>query len=226
MRTHSSQPKQGISARFCMFVFTTSLVLCTPLVAHAQGLQRIIDFAADILNFALAILIGVAIATFFWGLVKYLFTAQGGPEQSKASTIMVWGLVALFFMLSVFGIVRFLQVTFGLGVTPIDPPALGATETYSCSRAVENFACFAEWLGTMFGAGTALLVGGALVLYFWGIAYGMFGYSAAGSATGIEKLRGIILWGLLAIFVMFSIWGIIRVLGLALFGTSDFNSLL
>ena len=104
----------------------TTLILVVPLVAHAQeGIQRIVNFATDIINFALAILIGIAIATFFWGLVKYLFGAKGGPEQTKASTIMMWGLIGIFFMLSIFGIVRFLQVTFGLGVTPIDPPAMG-----------------------------------------------------------------------------------------------------
>ena len=68
----------------------TTLILVVPLVAHAQeGIQRIVNFATDIINFALAILIGIAIATFFWGLVKYLFGAKGGPEQTKASTIMM-----------------------------------------------------------------------------------------------------------------------------------------
>ena len=205
----------------------TTLILVVPLVAHAQeGIQQIVNFATDIINFALAILIGIAIATFFWGLVKYLFGAKGGPEQTKASTIMMWGLIGIFFMLSIFGIVRFLQVTFGLGVTPIDPPAMGTAQTYSCSRAVENFACFAQWIGKMFSIGTALLVGGALAVYFWGIAYSMFGYSTAGSAKSIENMRNMILWGLLALFIMFSIWGIIRLLGLTLFGTNNFNSLL
>ena len=204
-----------------------AMTFALPLVAQAQGLDRLIIVATDLINFALAILIGIAIIAFFWGLLRYLLSAKGGPEQKKASMLMVWGLVAIFVMLSIFGIVRLMQVTFGLdGASSVDAPAIGQATSASCSKMTENFACFASWIAGLFGTATALLVGAALALYFWSIAYNLFGYTAAGSAASMQKLRGTILWGLLALFIMFSIWGIIRVLGNTLFGSNNFNSLL
>ena len=206
-----------------------TMTLAAPVIVHAQGLDRLITVATDLINFALAILIGIAIIAFFWGLLRYLLSAKGGPEQNKASMLMVWGLVAIFVMLSIFGIVRLMQVTFGLeGASSVDAPslAIGQATSPSCSKMTQNFACFASWIAGLFGTGTALLVGVALVLYFWSIAYNLFGYTAAGSAASMHKLRGTILWGLLALFIMFSIWGIIRVLGNTLFGSNNFNSLL
>ena len=212
-----------------------TITFALPLVAQAQGLDRLITVATDLINFALAILIGIAIIAFFWGLLRYLLSAKGGPEQNKASMLMVWGLVAIFVMLSIFGIVRLMQVTFGLeGASSVEAPAIpsGQATSASCNKMTENFvktenfACFASSIAGLFGTATALLVGGALALYFWSIAYNLFGYSAAGSATSMQKLRGTILWGLLALFIMFSIWGIIRLLGNTLFGSNNFNSLL
>ncbi len=206
----------------------STLTLLLPAVVHAQGLQPLVDTAVDLINFTIAILIGVAIIAFFWGLVKYLFVSQGDSvAQKQATQLMMWGLLALFFMLSVYGIIRMLQVTFGVGgAASVNAPAIKESTLQACSPPfTQNFGCFAQWIARMFGVGTALLVGGALAVYFWGIAYHMFGYSTSGNSTSAKKLRDTILWGLLALFVMFSIWGIIRILGVTLFGTNNFNAL-
>lgn len=210
-------------------IYSTLLAAATaflPFIAEAQVLQNVVNAATRLINFALGILIGLAILAFFWGLVRYLWGAKGGPDQKKASMLMVYGIVALFFMLSVFGIIRLLQISFGVnGSAPVNPPLIGQTTLPTCTSIVQNFGCLAQWAAQMFGTATALLVGGALVLYFWSIAYNMFGYNTAGSASSLAKLRSTLLWGLLALFIMFSIWGIIRILGLTLFGTNNFNSL-
>ena len=72
--------------------------------------------------------------------------------------------------------------------------------------------------------GTGILVGVAIVFYFYGIVLRLWG-AQDGGATGLNKLRGQLLWGLLALFVILSIWGILSLLGNLLFGTNNFNSL-
>lgn len=213
-------------AKACTLALAAVTVL-VPLVAEAQGLQPIVTYASKFLNYAIGIIIGLAIVGFFWGLVQYLFSAKGGPEQRKASLLMVYGVLAIFLMLSIYGIIRMLQSSLGInGSVAVDPPMIRQTVLPTCSRVLENVSCLAQWVARMFGVATALLVGAAIAFYFWGIASNMFGYTAKGSPESLKKMRSTILLGLLALFIMFSIWGIIRVLGATLFGSSNFNTLL
>lgn len=62
------------------------------------------------------------------------------------------------------------------------------------------------------GIGVTIILG--LVIYFYGIASGI-GKLRGG---GIEELRPRIVWGLVAIFVMVSVWGIVGLVRNTLFG--------
>jgi TRAP-type C4-dicarboxylate transport system permease small subunit len=70
------------------------------------------------------ILAALALLVFIWGLVKYIWAA-GSDEKASGKNIMVGGVVALFVLFSVFGIVRFLQRSFGTVDTGgLPPPAV------------------------------------------------------------------------------------------------------
>lgn len=68
----------------------------------------IIEFG-NLVELAIPIVAGLALLGFFWGLAKYIFSQ--GNEQSKieGKKVMVYGLVALFVMFSVWGIIGFFQ---------------------------------------------------------------------------------------------------------------------
>jgi hypothetical protein len=70
-----------------------------------QNLTQLISFAGDILNRLIPVLIALALVIFFWGLVQYIRTHKGGKD------IMIAGLVGLFIMVSVWGIIRIAQNT-------------------------------------------------------------------------------------------------------------------
>ena len=61
---------------------------------------------------------------------------------------------------------------------------------------------------------TVLAVGVGIVYYMWGVVTAL---NESGSAKAWERLRVQIVWGILALFVMFSIGGILRVLTSSLF---------
>ena len=94
-----------------------------------------------------------------------------------------------------------------------------------CGSVMSSIPCFASGLGHLFGVATAALIGVAIVVYFFGIVKGLWGASS-GSAATVKDLRNQLLWGLIALFVVLSIFGILSLLGYALFGTNNFNSLL
>ncbi len=92
-------------------LFIIALV-ATPLVAGAQNVSTALLRISDIINILIPLLIAMALVVFFWGLVKYIWSSGEGHEQGK--NVMIAGLVSLFIMVSVFGIIRLVGDTFGV----------------------------------------------------------------------------------------------------------------
>lgn len=74
-----------------------------------QSLQELIAKSKGLVNLSIKLLVGVALLTFFWGLVRFIFKVGGDEKVEEGRNLMVWGLVALFVMVSVWGIISFLQ---------------------------------------------------------------------------------------------------------------------
>jgi len=114
----------------------TSILALTPMVAFAQTanlsyFEQILITVGRIVNGIIPILIGVALIVFFWGLIKYIRTSGEGHQEGRR--IMVAGLLALFVMVSVWGIVRLAQNVFlgGVGGEVFSPgiPRQGGSST-------------------------------------------------------------------------------------------------
>ena len=89
---------------------------------------------------ATPIIAGLALLAFFWGLAMYLFSLSGGEgtaahsmygapatpqNKQRGKTIMIYGIIVLFVMVSIWGIVSILQNTFGVGSGgSIRPPTI------------------------------------------------------------------------------------------------------
>ena len=95
----------------------TALVL-SPVLASAQSLANVntlLQSIGNLVQLATPIVVGIALLAFFWGLVKFIF-AQGNEEsKADAKKIMLWGIIALFVMISVWGLVEFLRFNLGIG---------------------------------------------------------------------------------------------------------------
>jgi len=71
-----------------------------------------------ILNPLVPILIGLALIIFSWGLFKYLKSGLGEKSEIEgAKSLMFWGVIILFVMLSVWGLVAILENIFFGGAT-------------------------------------------------------------------------------------------------------------
>jgi len=76
----------------------------------------LIDIFLDLIKAAIPVVAGMTLLVFFWGLVKFIF-AVGGDEAAVAEgkNLMIWGILALFVMVAIWGILRFLTGEFGFG---------------------------------------------------------------------------------------------------------------
>lgn len=83
-----------------------------PFFAFAQGdlgnVGDLVESLGTIVDTATPIVVGIALLAFFWGLAKYIFSANDDEKKKEGRNIMIWGVVALFVMVSVWGLVRFI----------------------------------------------------------------------------------------------------------------------
>ena len=64
------------------------------------------------------LLIGLAVVVFVYG-VLLLMLSEGGEKKEDGKKYMFWGIIGIFVMVSVWGLVSVLRSTFGLETTPI-----------------------------------------------------------------------------------------------------------
>ena len=94
-------------------------LLLTPVVAFAQTdatLGDILDTIAGLLRIFVPVIVGLAMLVFLWGAGMSIFKSGDARAQPQAKSLMVWGIVGLFVMLSVWGIVTVLAQTFSLTI--------------------------------------------------------------------------------------------------------------
>jgi len=63
-------------------------------------------------NIIVVILISLAILGFFWGVSKYMLSGGDGAKVEEGRKVMIYGIIALFVMVSLWGILQILSYTF------------------------------------------------------------------------------------------------------------------
>ena len=72
----------------------------------------LVDLFMDIINTAVPIVIAFAVMGFFWGISKYILSAQDSTKIEEGRKVMIYGLVGLFVAVSIWGILGILEKTF------------------------------------------------------------------------------------------------------------------
>ncbi len=106
-------------------ILAAATLFALPLVAAAQtpsNITTLIAFFGDTINRLIPVVIALAVLVFFWGLMVYIFQA-GTKGHNRGMKIMVAGLLGLFVMVSIWGLIRLLQNTLGVsGAVPVALP--------------------------------------------------------------------------------------------------------
>ncbi|MBX4188992.1 pilin [Candidatus Parcubacteria bacterium] len=89
-----------------------------------SGLKDLIIALGHSINILLELAAAVAIFIFLWGMVTFLFKSGDEKSQEAGRNRMLWGVIALFVMVSVWGLVRFIGVALGLEVYISPDPGL------------------------------------------------------------------------------------------------------
>ena len=66
-------------------------------------LEKIVD---TIINPALSVLVGLGLLLFLWGVFEFLKEGENETKRKEGKQHMIWGLVGLTIMVSVFGLIK------------------------------------------------------------------------------------------------------------------------
>ncbi len=98
-----------------------STALLAPLFVYAADVTSILQQTEIILNRVIPILMIIATIVFLWGVIRYI-TAQGDEDKvGEGRKFIVFGLIGLFIMVAIWGVVRALVSQFGVGGGIIPP---------------------------------------------------------------------------------------------------------
>jgi len=107
-----------------MQYLTLSLVMLMPFLAAAQGteaepnlnfFQSLLLQLGELIKIAVPILVALAVLLFIWGVIKFVFAAENDEARAEGKKVMTWGIIALFVIVSVWGLVELLQQLSGIG---------------------------------------------------------------------------------------------------------------
>lgn len=109
---------------FLKVSFASATIFALPLVAGAQtdGINHLINQVQNIIARLIPIVIGLALLVFLWGVLMYVIS-KNDDDKKSARNYMLWGIIGLFVMVAVWGLVSILTDSIFQGRDINAPPA-------------------------------------------------------------------------------------------------------
>ena len=88
-------------------------------------LGQIVYSSNSIVKSLVALIVGLAVLVFLWGIVKYIWKGEDENARKEAKQFMFWGIVGIAVMVSVWALVAMIANFFGMhipgGISPSLP---------------------------------------------------------------------------------------------------------
>lgn len=102
-----------------------TVLAVAPIMASAETLTDVTNTIGSLIGLATPIVVALALVYFFYSLGTYILASSESEKRKKAIAGMIYGIIALFVMVSIWGIVNVLQETFHVGgQQTITPPSV------------------------------------------------------------------------------------------------------
>jgi hypothetical protein len=181
----------------------------------------------NILNSVVPILISLGLVYFVWGVVMYVI-AGGEDAKTKGRDHIIYGIVGLAVILSVWGLVGLVGRTFNLNNRS---PQLPTVDFIQNNSQISSSTCDAVLTSTpklsnllnyvtcvINNSIIPLMFGLAVVFFIYGVI--QFVILGAGDETKRTQGREHMIWGVIALAVMLGVWSLAGIIG----GTFGLNT--
>lgn len=86
--------------------------------SNIRNLTGVFQCALGLVGYLIAICFTLAFLFFFWNLAMYIKDYDNEAKRQDSRQYMIYGIIAIFVMMSAWGLVSILRNTFGFGGTP------------------------------------------------------------------------------------------------------------
>ena len=194
---------------FSFFVLFPFLAFAATVTCSGNGVGRIICQFQQILNSLIPVLISLGVVYFVWGVVQYVI-ADGEEAKKKGRDSMIYGIIGFAVIIGLYGLINMVVNTFGLGgasTYPVPPSGTctALTNTATFKTLVDYVTCIIA------NSIIPLIFAGAAVMFIWGVVQ----FFIINSDEEAKRAQGkqFMIWGIIALAVMISIWGLVGILG-------------
>ena len=128
--------KNGLTILTILYSFVPSVALA---VTTPTDFKSFVMLVVNIINLTIPVVGALVMLVFFWGLAKFIFNAGNDDKLEDGKKLMYWGVIAIFVMFSVWGLVSFLYSSIfsgsiGIPAIPADVSGGNKTSTYQLSN--------------------------------------------------------------------------------------------
>lgn len=97
-----------ITALFLVFYPKFIYAATTP----PQNFKQFVDIIIGLINSIVPILVTLALIGFLWGAAQFVYNADNAEKRSNGQSMMIYGVVSLFVIIGLWGIVSLAHNTF------------------------------------------------------------------------------------------------------------------
>jgi hypothetical protein len=98
---------------------------CSDIYNGEGGFEGLVDYFGCILaRSVVPVLFALALVVFLWGVTQFIMNSADENKRAQGKQFMVWGIIGLFVMFSVWGLVLLLQATINPGQDKLFIPSL------------------------------------------------------------------------------------------------------
>lgn len=180
---------------------------------NLTGIGKIICKIHQILNSIIPVLVALGVIYFIWGVVQYVI-GDDGEAKKKGKDGIIYGIIGLAVIIGLWGLVNIVVTTFSLaGTMPALPTTGTTTGTGVCPMVTKNqkFQDLLEYFTCLINKSIIPFIFAlAMVMFIWGVVQFVINSSEEAKK---EKGRQFMIWGIIALTVMVSVWGLVNIVG-------------
>ncbi|MFA6177612.1 MAG: hypothetical protein WC694_01825 [Candidatus Paceibacterota bacterium] len=185
-----------------------------------MDIQDLIVQFKDILDSILPVLVALGVVYFVWGVVQYVI-ADEEEAKAKGKDRIIYGIIGFAVITALWGLVNIVVNTFDLDTTaPTLEPLVSTVNSTSCSLAgnpkFQDVLCYITKI--ISDSIIPLIFALATIMFIWGVV--QFFIINADEEAKREQGKEFMIWGIVALAVMLSVWGLVGILG----STFDLNT--
>jgi hypothetical protein len=206
------------------------LIALTPIVSFAQATPTTTTTCATnvsnigdllckiglIFKALIPLLIALGVVYFVWGVVQYVI-AGGDEDKKKGRDRIIFGLIGFVVILGMWGLVAIVVNTFGISaqapdISNLTSGIVQASNGGLCSLATNsNLQNLINYVICIISRSVIPLIFAlAIVMFIWGVVQYVINSDEEAKK---EKGRQFMIWGVIALTVMVSVWGLVGILG-------------